>query len=255
MATKVTFDPTNRLIIAKAGVVDLDAQVDLYSDAKEDWKSDPVLNRLRFPFRTIGGDDLGGGLTAGAYFFLANDLGWRLRPDEADHELTIDGNLYPEDTGQAIIVPTVGAYTVLVRLQTSSLTQATDAATLWTLALSGSYGSGSFAEAVQTILEHSTQLVAGGITKGEAFGAFPFTLVLTTDHLSPATGKSPTGQYMFDGMSAWAALSQPFVEFGFGVYAISGLTAAETAADAVAYRFTAADCDPVTFTVLPRGNP
>jgi hypothetical protein len=124
MAQKVTVDLASKIIAVKPAVTSLDAEIDLYSDLKEDW----LLNAngefgFEFPFRTIGGDPLGGGLEAGAYFFLRNDLGWRIRPQEANHELTITGNLFAEDTAQPIFVPTTGNWTVSIRLQTSSLTQ------------------------------------------------------------------------------------------------------------------------------------
>lgn len=121
MAAKVSFDVNAKRIIINNGVTQLDTQIDLYSDSKEDWKSDTELNKFTFPFRVVGGDPLGGGVNAGAYFFLRNDLGWRIRPQEADHELTIDGNLFAEDSALPIFVPTLGDFTVTIRLNTSNL--------------------------------------------------------------------------------------------------------------------------------------
>lgn len=127
MGVHATFDPPNKLITLHdapvGGFGSVDVQVDLYSDAKEDWLANPSFRKFTFPFRVIGGDDLGGGVKAGAYYFLRNDLGWRIRPYEADHELTITGNLYPNDIGLPVFVPTLGAYNVATRLSTSSLTQ------------------------------------------------------------------------------------------------------------------------------------
>lgn len=133
MGAHANFDPVNKLITLTTapvnGVVTLDVLIDLYSDAKEDWLADPVLLRkFNIPFRVIGGDPLGGNITAGAYFFLRNDLGWRIRPYESDQELTITGNLYPQDTALPIFVPTIGNFTASVRLSTSSLTQAVSSA-------------------------------------------------------------------------------------------------------------------------------
>jgi len=129
MGSKATFDAVNKLItlieVPTNNQVNLSTAIDLYSDAKEDWQSDSILKKFTFPFRVIGGDDLGGGLTAGSYFFLRNDLGWRIKPYEDDHELTVDGNLYANDPNTVIFRPTTGAYTVSVRLSTSSLTQQT----------------------------------------------------------------------------------------------------------------------------------
>jgi len=139
MGAKATFDAISKTItLIQAPVnnqVSLSTAIDLYSDAKEDWKTDSILNKFTFPIRVIGGDDLGGGLKAGSYFFLLNDLGWRIKPYEGDHELTIDGNLYANDPTAPIFKSTTGAFTVAVRLNTSSLTQqtaGTDASSLAT---------------------------------------------------------------------------------------------------------------------------
>ena len=125
MVEKVIFDADSRLIIVDNGVTSLDAEIDLYSAAKREWKDDPTLNKLKLPFRTVAGDPLGGTRVVGAYFFLQNQVGadWRIRPSEADHELVIVGNLYPEDSTQPMIVPTLGEYTVTVHIEKSSLTQ------------------------------------------------------------------------------------------------------------------------------------
>jgi hypothetical protein len=128
MGAKATFDPVTKLItLTQApdgnGRVTIDAKIDLYSDAKEDWKTDLNLNKFRFPFTTVGGDDLGGGVQAGAYFFLDNAAGWRIRPYNAAHYLTIVGNLYGKDPAQPIVVPTAGAFSVIVQFERSSLTQ------------------------------------------------------------------------------------------------------------------------------------
>lgn len=119
----VTFDPDTRVITANAGVRELDVLRDLYSEAKRQWLADTVLNRLAFPFRTFGGDPLTEELSAGAFVFLQNQDGWRIRPDEADHELVITGNLYPESLTSPMFLPTVGGFTVSIALERSSLTQ------------------------------------------------------------------------------------------------------------------------------------
>jgi hypothetical protein len=64
-------------------------------------------------FRSVGGDDLGGGLSIPPYYFLTN--GWRVRPMEASHMLTISGNLFVDGGGDPV-VPTVGAFNVLTKL-------------------------------------------------------------------------------------------------------------------------------------------
>ena len=62
-------------------------------------------------FQLVGGNALGGGLFIPPYFFLLN--GWRVRPMEASHNLTITGNLFV-DGGGVPVVGTLGAYQVNV---------------------------------------------------------------------------------------------------------------------------------------------
>ena len=62
-------------------------------------------------FQLVGGNALGGGLFIPPYFFLMN--GWRVRPMEASHNLTIAGNLFV-DGGGVPVVGTLGTYQVNV---------------------------------------------------------------------------------------------------------------------------------------------
>ena len=63
------------------------------------------------PFQLVGGIALGGGLFIPPYFFLLN--GWRVRPMESSHNLTITGNLFV-DGGGVPVVSTLGTYQVNV---------------------------------------------------------------------------------------------------------------------------------------------
>jgi hypothetical protein len=115
---KFTVDGVNSRLIAKAGVTEVDVQVDLYSDAKEHWLTTDD-SKFEFPFRTVAGDPIGGGKYVGDHYFLGN--GWKIRPQEADHTLSVDGNLWLDEgeTGE-IFVPTVGAFTVLALIERSA---------------------------------------------------------------------------------------------------------------------------------------
>jgi len=110
MASKFTYDFENRLLIVSSSITELDVQVDLYSDWKEDVITTVFNPGVVHPFRTTAGDPIGGGNKISPYFFLIN--GWKIRPQEANHTLTIRGNLYTDPAGQDIIIPTSGAYTV-----------------------------------------------------------------------------------------------------------------------------------------------
>jgi len=116
---KVTFDGENLLIIVNAGITELDVQIDLYSDWKE-WKVLSDNSKYLQAFQAIGGEPIGGGLFVGTTYLMLN--GWKIRPDEVNHTLTLFGNLFGEG-GAGIIQPTVGAYIVAVQFRNSVLAQ------------------------------------------------------------------------------------------------------------------------------------
>src|SRR3990172_1116667 len=90
----VTFDGSNRLIVVDNGVTEIDVKIDLYSDWKE-WMLLGDNSRYAQAMRAVGGDPLPGSKQLGSTFFLMN--GWKIRPHEASHTLTVNGNLYSED--------------------------------------------------------------------------------------------------------------------------------------------------------------
>lgn len=74
-----------------------------------DWH--PENTEWPLAFSLVGGIALGGGLFIPPYFFLLN--GWRVRPMESSHNLTITGNLFV-DGGGVPVVSTLGTYQVNV---------------------------------------------------------------------------------------------------------------------------------------------
>lgn len=121
MAAKMTYDTTNKLFILNNGVTSFDVVVDLYSDAKEDWITDSTLNKFTFPMLAIGGNSIGGGQKISSYIIIRN--GWKIRPQEADHTLTVAGNLITDDESSPF-VNVLGDYQVIIKsiLSSSSLT-------------------------------------------------------------------------------------------------------------------------------------
>lgn len=114
---KVTFDGANKIIIINDGETFIDVEEDLYSAWKE-WVL--VDDNVKFlaAMRGVGGDPTVGGDFLGATFFLIN--GWKIRPFEGDHSLTVRGNLFSED-GLDPFIPTLGEHTILVTRQVSNL--------------------------------------------------------------------------------------------------------------------------------------
>jgi len=101
----ITLDGATRRIILDSASVSAaqiwSAWVD-WHEANQQW---PLA------FQLVGGIALGGGLFIPPYFFLLN--GWRVRPMEASHNLTITGNLFV-DGGGVPVVGTLGTYQVNV---------------------------------------------------------------------------------------------------------------------------------------------
>ena len=95
---------TKRIILDSASV----SAAQIWS-AWVDWHE--ANQQWPLAFQLVGGNALGGGLFIPPYFFLLN--GWRVRPMEASHNLTIAGNLFV-DGGGVPVVGTLGTYQVNV---------------------------------------------------------------------------------------------------------------------------------------------
>ena len=95
---------TRRIILDSASV----SAAQIWSDWV-DWHE--TNQQWPLAFQLVGGNALGGGLFIPPYFFLMN--GWRVRPMEASHNLTITGNLFV-DGGGVPVVGTLGTYQVNV---------------------------------------------------------------------------------------------------------------------------------------------
>jgi len=104
-----SFNGETLLITLDSGVTEIDAEIDLYKP----WKQWVLQGNMRYPqaFRTIGGDALSSTVDAGAYFFLRNDNGWRIKPPEEDISIYVTGNLAPQVSTLPVLLPTDGAYT------------------------------------------------------------------------------------------------------------------------------------------------
>ncbi len=115
-----TFDPENLRIIEvdTGGDNSLDVKSQLYSEWKR-WVLASSYN-AGFPraIEVVGGDPITDELNLGSTFFLANK--WKIRPAEANHRLTLVGNLWTRD-GLDPFVDTLGSFRVTARQQVSNL--------------------------------------------------------------------------------------------------------------------------------------
>lgn len=104
----ITFEPINKRIVLDVTTV---SAVELYSRSC-DWLLEGDNAKYGQVFRALGMDELGGGLIVPAYLFLQGD--WRVRPMEANHFLTITGNLFVEGGGNPV-VNTLGNFNVVAQ--------------------------------------------------------------------------------------------------------------------------------------------
>ena len=107
-----TFDGESLIITLDSGVTEVNVQENLY----EEWKAWMLSGNMRYPaaFRTIGGDPLSAIINAGSYYFLQNDLGWRIKPPEEDITAYLTGNLAVEDTSLPAFIATTGTFTAAI---------------------------------------------------------------------------------------------------------------------------------------------
>jgi hypothetical protein len=124
MGVKVEFDPVAKLIIPTISPdgdnrITLNVKIDIYSDGKEDWINSPALNKRTFPITAIGGQLTPNGALGTTY--LVGE-GWKIRPFESSHTFVIEGNIFT-DTGDNLVLPTVGAFQVVTQSVVSTLVE------------------------------------------------------------------------------------------------------------------------------------
>lgn len=160
---RYTFDFPNKLIVMDTGETVYDVR-----GAYSCWKDEVfLLDNLTEPFAfdTLGYVEYSTGKWVPAFTELIN--GWKIRPDEANHTLTVEGGILYATAAADPFVDTVGAYTVRIAY----------AAPVDVLALDTGGGAaptaGEVADAVwdESLAGHSTAGTAGKLlTDVEATG-------------------------------------------------------------------------------------
>jgi hypothetical protein len=117
MAT-ITFNgPAKTITIGfDASITEVDAYV-IYSD----WKEWVAAGNAQFLPASVGGQAVSVSVSLGAFVFIRNDLGWRIIPADTDHELRVNGDIYPTDATLGIFTPppTASVLAVIQRSATS----------------------------------------------------------------------------------------------------------------------------------------
>lgn len=121
----ITFNgPAKTITIGYDGPITTVSAADLYSRWK-DWVAAGNAQFEQAFSESVGGNDLGGGVSLAGYYFLRNDLGWVIKPSENDYQINISGDLYPVDANVPYIVTTTGDFTVMFAFQRSAASYVT----------------------------------------------------------------------------------------------------------------------------------
>jgi hypothetical protein len=109
------FDGINKLITLDTGTINLGIQT-LWSDWVR-WHSQSDNGKFLPAMRLLGGDtiNLTAGTTIPFYVYLTN--GWRIKPQEANHTLTVQGGILLVEEGGDPFVNTIGNFVVRVLYQ------------------------------------------------------------------------------------------------------------------------------------------
>lgn len=105
----MTFDGANKRIVLTTTTV---SASEIWSRYMEWLSTDSDNAKWGLAMTQVGGDELGNGLFIPIYVFLQN--GWRVRPMESNHQLTIIGNLFVAEGGSPL-VNTLGSYNVIAQ--------------------------------------------------------------------------------------------------------------------------------------------
>jgi len=113
---RITFDGVNKFI--NLDEVNAVTAGYIYSEWKGFVKFSDNAKYLP-AFSVSGGEPVGSNQTIAPYFFVRNDLGWRVRMPEQDGEIILSGNLFPTDPDSALFVQRTG-YFAFLRLEVST---------------------------------------------------------------------------------------------------------------------------------------
>jgi len=108
-----TFDGPNKIIVPDVGTTSISVR-DLYSRWK-DWIATSDNSKYVEAFTVTGGEpvDVAAGVYVTSYFFL--QTGWKIRPAEEDHTLSVTSGVLLTDDSSDPFVSTTGAFNVRVR--------------------------------------------------------------------------------------------------------------------------------------------
>jgi hypothetical protein len=180
-----------------------------------------------------------------------------------DSERSLDGAAFADCTNEATEIGTSGMYyldlvagdtngdVVAVIVKTTTSGAKTTAMVFYTAAQTFD-DLDTVVDAIDTVVDAikaKTDALPSGIVRGDAIAQFPFMMVLSADHLTPATGKTVACTISKDGGAFAPTTTANATEIANGFYYIP-LTATEMTAKTIALKFTEAACDQRSITLV-----
>lgn len=189
-----SFDGPNKLVILTPGTISFEVK-DLYSRWK-DWVHLSDNSKYVYAFTSVAGDPIGAGQSIAPYIFLNTTDGWRIRPDENDHELKVSGNLYSIDPNLPLFVPTIGSFTVVALIERSSAAIAItvggiDQATVQSAMTAQGYTS-SRAPKLDNLDVATSSLIGQGLTPSQTTMLLEMYRILGLDPTKPLVVDTPS---------------------------------------------------------------
>lgn len=105
----ITFDDTEKLVIFGVGTTTVSLN-EVWSRYKDHLLAGNAGNSVALD--TLGGDSISQGIIIPLYLFQKN--GWKFRPQESNHTLTITGGILVGENDSDPFVSTLGAFTVKI---------------------------------------------------------------------------------------------------------------------------------------------
>jgi len=115
------FDGQSQVINLTSGTTSFDVS-EMWS-RWVDWFGVGDNSKYLLAMRTVGGDPISSTKSLGVTFFMIN--GWKIRPQESNHKLSVNGNLFTDPAGDSPFVSTLGSFNVVIEMSVSNLSDST----------------------------------------------------------------------------------------------------------------------------------
>lgn len=112
-------------------------------------------DNAKFPpaFRVVGGDPVGEGTYAPAFYFVRNDLGWRIQKPSANIEIVINGNIVGESVNTPIFADPDNQSTLPAVVVNRTEVTSVDLTEVWRSVITSIQDPGTAAYIIQRILD------------------------------------------------------------------------------------------------------